>query len=190
MKQINKNLKQILFAHSGGKQGSPGQGSFDLASTLQTELSNEYDIHCPVIDDPEAPTYKMWKKLFNAEFRKITEPFILVGHSLGASMLLKYLSEENPKISFSGLFLLSTPLWGKNGWDVEDFVLRENFEARLKNITSVYLYHCKNDAVVPFNHLDFYKKAFPNSTVRVLNGSDHAFANGLPELVSDIKALT
>lgn len=29
--------KQILFAHSGGTQGSPGQGSYDLVHWLRKE---------------------------------------------------------------------------------------------------------------------------------------------------------
>lgn len=189
MTNSSKEHKQILFAHSGGGQGSPGEGSFDLVSYLKKKLSSEYDIHYPIINDPEAPTYKMWKKLFSTEFKKIKQPLILVGHSLGGSMLLKHLSEERPKITIKALFLVATPLWGRNGWDVEDFVLQENFEAGLKNKTQVYLYHSINDAIVPYKHLDFYKVAFPHSTVRVLNGTDHAFANGLPELVADIKAL-
>lgn len=189
MTNTNKEPKQILFAHSGGGQSHPGEGSFDLVSSLKQQLSNEYDIHYPIIDDPEAPTYKMWKKLFSTEFKRRKQPIILVGHSLGGSMLLKYLSEERPKISISALFLVAIPLWGKNGWAVEDFVLQENFEAELKHITKVYLYHCKKDAIVPFEHLNFYKAAFPHSIVRVLNGTDHAFATGLPELASDIKAL-
>lgn len=181
--------KQIFFAHSGGRQGHPGEGSFDLVSSLKQQLSNGYDLHYPIIDDPEVPTYKMWKKLFFKEFKRIEQPVILIGHSLGGSMLLKYLSEERPKIDISALFLVAVPLWGKNGWEVDDFVLQDNFEADLKHIPKVYLYHCKKDAIVPFEHLHFYKAAFPHSIVRVLNGTDHAFASGLPELVSDIKVL-
>ena len=189
MTSAKKELKEILFAHSGGGQGSPGEGSFDLVSWLRSELSKEYNIRYPIIDNPESPTYKMWKKLFTKEFKKIGQSVILVGHSLGGSMLLKYLSEERPNISTSALFLVSTPFWGKDGWEVEDFVLQENFEATLKHINNVYLYHCKSDKIVPFQHLNFYKKAFPHSIVRILNGTDHAFSKGLPELVSDIKKL-
>lgn len=191
MKMAQKigNPKKIIFAHSAGAQSGTGEGSFDLVTTFRTELSNEYIIYYPVIDNPEAPTYKMWKKLFDAEFRNKTEPFLLVGHSLGSSMLLKYLSEENPDISISGLFLISTPLWGKNGWDVEDFVLKDGFEAKLKDIRNVYFYHCKNYEIVPLHHLNFYRSAFPHANIKVINGSDHAFASGLPELVSDIKVL-
>ena len=189
MTNTGKEPKQIFFAHSGGAQGHPGEGSFDLVSSLKQQLSNEYDIHYPIIDDPEVPTYKMWKKLFSAEFKRIKQPVILIGHSLGGSVLLKYLSEERPKIAVSALFLVATPLWGKNGWEVEDFVLQEGFESELKHITKVYLYHCNKDAIVPFEHLSFYKAAFPHAIVRVLDGTDHAFATGLPELVADIQAL-
>lgn len=186
---MKNNVKQVLFAHSAGAQGSAGQGSFDLVSYLQTALSKEYEIHYPIIDDPEAPTYAMWKKMFDSEFKKVTQPVILVGHSLGGSTLLKYLSEEQPHISISGLFLVAIPHWGKNGWDVDDFVLKENFERSLVQVPEPYLYHSKHDEIVPFRHLDFYKKAFKGATVRELDGTDHAFARGLPELVSDIQKL-
>jgi hypothetical protein len=95
---------KILFAHSGGEQGSAGQGSFDLVAYLEKELGNEFEIHYPIIDDPEAPTYEMWKMLFAKEFKTIVQPTILIGHSLGGSMLLKYISEEKPKISISCFF--------------------------------------------------------------------------------------
>ena len=185
----NKSLKQILFAHSAGKQDGPGEGSFDLVNTLQKELANEYHIHFPLIAQPDAPTYQMWKQLFDAELQEKTEPMILIGHSLGASTLLKYLSEEKPTITILGLFLISTPFWSKKGWDTNDFVLKEGFESELPHIPYVFLYHSKDDDMVPFNHLDFYKKAFPKAMVRALKGNDHAFENGLPVLVSDLKKL-
>jgi uncharacterized protein len=181
--------KKILFAHSAGEQGSKGEGSYDLVSYLQEELVNEYEISYPIIEVPESPTYKNWKNMLQKEFTAIEEPVILVGHSLGGSVLLKYLSEESPKILVLALFLVAAPHWGKDGWNVEDFVLNENFELKLNHIKHVFLYHCKEDEIVPFKHLSFYQKAFPNATVRLLNGTDHVFANGLPELVNDIKKL-
>ncbi|MEQ6119407.1 alpha/beta hydrolase [Reichenbachiella sp. MALMAid0571] len=178
---------KILFAHSGGGQGGAGQGSFDLVSYLKKELQNDFEIHYPIIDDPEDPSYQKWKKLLSKEFENLDQPVMLIGHSLGGSMLLKYISEEKPNISISSLFLVATPHWGKNGWDIDEFVLQENFEHKLGKIATVFLYHCKEDLIVPFKHLNFYKKVFPNAIVRILNGTDHAFSNGLPELVGDIK---
>src|SRR5690606_23113232 len=98
MKKADIKPKRILFAYSAGSQDGSGEGSFDLVSTLKTELSDEYNIQYPIIDDPDAPTYQAWKKL-DSVFEKNMEPLILIGHSLGGSVLLKYLSEEEVDIS-------------------------------------------------------------------------------------------
>ncbi|GAA5225019.1 alpha/beta hydrolase [Membranihabitans marinus] len=179
---------KVLFAHSGGGQGDVGQGSFDLVKNLKNELGSQFEVLYPIIDAPEAPTYQMWNNLFAKELKKANQPIILIGHSLGASMLLKFISEEKPNILISAMYLVATPLWGKNGWDVDDFALKDNFENELKQVNKIFLYHCKDDSIVPFKHLNFYKKAMPDATVRVLNGTDHAFAKGLPELVDDINS--
>ncbi|MBC8051909.1 MAG: hypothetical protein H7Y13_02480 [Sphingobacteriaceae bacterium] len=83
-------------------------------------------------------------------------------------MLLKYLSEEEPNILISALFLISIPHWGKNGWDVEDFEMRKSFGTEQNHINKVYLYHSENDTIVPFEHLNFYKSALPHATIRIL----------------------
>lgn len=189
MKKADIKPKRILFTHSAGSQDGSGEGSFDLVSTLKTELSDEYNIQYPIIDDPDAPTYQAWKKLLDSVLEKNMEPLILIGHSLGGSVLLKYLSEEEVDISIAGLFLISIPLWGTEGWNVDEFVLPDNFEAKLGLSSNVYLYHSRGDETVPFEHLNFYKNAFPYATVRELEGKDHAFAGGLPELISDIKSI-
>lgn len=181
--------KQLLFAHSGGPQGAPGQGSYDLAVYLKNILGEQYNIIYPLIEDPEAPTYAMWKTLFKTQFKGLTQPVILIGHSLGGSMLLKYLSEERPGIAISGLFLIAIPQWSANGWDVADFALSENFEAGLPPLGPVYFYQGTHDPVVPFGHLNFYKQHFKNAVFRQLDVSDHAFALGLPQLLNDLASL-
>ncbi|MEP7252030.1 MAG: alpha/beta hydrolase [Ginsengibacter sp.] len=181
-----KKLKKILFAHSAGPQYGKGKGSFDLVKYLRSKLSGEFQIMFPVIEQPKAPTYSKYKKMFAASFAKITEPVILIGHSLGSSTLLKYLSEEKPGISVQGLFLVATPHWKSN---MKEFELKKDFQTFLKDIPIIYLYHSKTDAHVPIEHLTFYENAFNTATVRKLPGKEHAFPEGLPELVEDIKAL-
>lgn len=186
---MDSPLELVLFAHSGGGQGYPGQGSFDLVSCLRQELVGKYEITYPIIEDPEAPTYEMWQRLFSQEFNKLHKPKILVGHSLGGSMLLKYLSEEKPNVDISALFLIAIPHWGETGWEVDDFKMNTDLGGELSHITKIFFYHSHDDFIVPFTHLEFYKSAFPNAIIRVLKGNDHAFAKGVPELVSDIRSL-
>ena len=170
--------------HSAGPQYGKGKGSYDLVKYLKTKLAGEFEILFPTIEKPNSPTYEKFKKMFASTFNDITEPIILVGHSLGGSTLLKYLSEEKPDISITGLFLVATPHWKSN---MKEFQLKENFQASLKNIPAIFLYHSKNDSEVPFEHLKFYETAFKTATVRALPGKEHSFSKGLPPLASDIK---
>jgi uncharacterized protein len=186
MAKSKKELRKILFAHSAGPQYGKGKGSYDLVMYLKSKLSDEFEILFPIIEKPKSPTYEKFKKMFAVAFAKITEPVILIGHSLGGSTLLKYLSEEKPAISTSALFLISTPHWKSN---MKEFELKTNFQAFLKDIPTVFLYHCKNDTDVPFENLKFYEDSFKTSIVRELPGKEHTFSKGLPELVADIKSL-
>lgn len=178
--------KQIFFAHSGGAQGSPGQGSFNFVEWLRSSLEKEYRIHYPIIENPEEPTYGMWKSMFDKEFPKLRGEVILIGHSLGGSMLLKYLSEVKSKFQIKGLFLIAIPFWGEDGWNVDDFVLSDHFSEHLPVLSTVHLFHSINDTIVPFQHVEFYKSHIPNAMIHKLNGDDHAFVDGLPKLVEQI----
>jgi predicted alpha/beta hydrolase family esterase len=179
-------VQKILFAHSAGPQYGKGKGSYDLVEYLKSKLSHEYKILFPTIEKPTAPAYEKFKKMFASVFATITDPVILIGHSLGGSTLLKYLSEEKPVIPITGLFLVATPHWGSN---MKEFQLKKDFQAALKNIPAIFLYHSTNDTEVPFENLAFYENAFTTATVRKLPGKEHTFSKGLPQLLSDIQSI-
>jgi len=181
-----KSKIKIFFAHSAGPQYGPGKGSYDLVKYLKSKLPKRYQILFPIIEKPNSPAYDKFKKMFKLTFGKITEPIILVGHSLGSSTLLKYLSEEKPDVSILGLFLISTPYWKSN---MKEFQLKENFQTSLKDIPKVFLYHSIDDTEVPIDNLEFYENAFKTAAVHKLKGNEHTFPQGLPQLVSDIKSV-
>lgn len=181
--------KQILFAHSGGSQDGPGNGSYDFVEWLRKSLGERYEISYPIIENPEEPTYKMWKTMLDKEFARLQGESILIGHSLGGSMLLKYLSETESNLRIDGLFLVATPYWGKDGWDMDDFKLKSDFSKNLPALRSLHLFHCANDPIIPFDHLKLYRKSLPSAVCHELNCSSHAFSEGLPELVETFKKL-
>lgn len=180
--------KEVLFIHSAGPQGHH-EGSDFLVTHLRKALGEEYEIHFPKMPDPENPHYKLWSKKLKKELSSMTGEKILVGHSLGGSILLKYLSEEEPTKKVAGLFVVAAPFWGKEDWDVEEYKLQENFSSHLEGVEKVYLYHSKDDEVVPVAHLAYYTKELPYSTPRQVTNRGHLFGKGLPELVEDIKRL-
>jgi serine hydrolase len=117
---------------------------------------------------------------------------ILIGHSLGSSFLLKYLSEEKIENPIAGIFLMATPYWGGDGWLYEGYegiALPEDFASKLPSGAPIFLYHSRDDGIVPFAHLALYEEKLPQATIRALDGRGHQFNNDLSEVASDIAHL-
>ena len=178
--------KQVLFIHSAGPQGIH-QGSSDLIANLQDQLGKAYHVLSPVMPDPD---YSLWKAQIANEINALNGEVLFVGHFLGGSMLLKYLSEEDCQLTVPGLFLIAAPYWGKDDdWQNEEYTLSNSFAAKLSHISKLFLYHSRHDPVVPFAHAQHYAKQLPQAVTREYEGDDHYFREGLPELVDDIKRL-
>ncbi|RKD73565.1 hypothetical protein ATL39_1861 [Sinobaca qinghaiensis] len=181
--------KQVLFIHSAGPQ-KPSEGSNGLTAYLKEALGAEYQLLTPEMPNPEDPRYSLWKEQLEKEFTGLDREVILVGHSLGGSVLVKYLAEKTVIPVIAGLFLVATPYWGgKKGWQAEEFNFPVDFASRLPSISRICLYHSQNDEVVPFSHLEHFNKQLPNAETRILEGHDHTFQHGLPALVDDIQQI-
>ncbi|MEN0052855.1 MAG: alpha/beta fold hydrolase [Mucilaginibacter sp.] len=177
----------IFFAHSAGAQHAKGMGSFDLVEHLRNTLGTNYEITFPIVSEPERPAYRHWRDMLDRELSNLPDPVILVGHSLGASVLLKYLSETQTNLQIRGMFLVAAPQWNKDGWNSSEWAVQKDFDTHLPPIPACYFYHCLNDPIVPFNHLAFYRRLFKTAIFRELSCQDHAFSNGLKELITDIR---
>ncbi|MCS1351498.1 alpha/beta hydrolase [Mechercharimyces sp. CAU 1602] len=181
--------KQVLFIHSAGSQNLH-QGSSDLKAYLQKAFSDEYILLDPDMPDPENPKYTLWKDQLDKVFASLDSGVILIGHSLGGSVLLKYLSEEVCTQTVAGLFMIAAPYWGEdNDWLAEEYTLSEDFALKLPPISQIFLYHSCYDEIVPPVHLEHYMRKLPQANIRMLDGSEHAFSDGVPELIDDIKEL-
>lgn len=101
--------KQVLFIHSAGPQGID-QGSCDLIADLKEQLGEVYHVSSPAMPDPD---YALWKAQIANEIEALDEEVLLIGHSLGGSVLLKFLSEEGCRRTVSGLFLIAAPTGAK-----------------------------------------------------------------------------
>ncbi len=180
--------KHILFIHSAGPQ-QQGEGSSGLVTYLKNELGNDFEIHHPLMPDPENPRYDAWKKKLHKDLSTLQGEAILIGHSLGGSVILKYLSEEKYTASIKALFLVSTPYWGKTSWEMDEYVLGKDFAEKITPFSHLFLYHSKGDEWVPFSHLKLYATELPNAVIREIEGHEHEFSNGLLQLIEDIKQL-
>ena len=182
--------KHVLFIHGAGAGAYAADKK--LAASLQHSLGPEYDVHCPAMPDEENAPYDQWKHHIEKELATMQEPIMLIGHSVGASIIMKCMSEIEVQKPIAGIFLMATPFWGGNGWryeGYEELALPKGFAARLPRGASLFLYHSRDDEVVPFAHLTLYAEQLPQATVREFDGRGHQFNNDLSQVAVDIMSL-
>jgi predicted alpha/beta hydrolase family esterase len=178
--------KRILFIHSAGPQESD-RGSMKLIQYLRLEKDSGYRIIAPDMPTPTRPVYGPWKRELEKHLEFIDDDVILIGHSLGASLLLKYFSEMPYQKPIAGLFLVAAPFWGfDNNWHLPDFTLMPNFGQRLVSIPKIFFYHSKDDEIVPVTHLYRFADQVTFATCRELDHGGHLFHVGIPQLSRDI----
>ncbi|MDE4086578.1 alpha/beta hydrolase [Planococcus maritimus] len=180
-------MNQILFIHSAGPQDEQ-EGSSGLLQYLKQQLDAEFQIIAPKMPQPEDPHYAPWKQVLKKEIESLSDDAIVVTHSLGGSVLFKFLSEQTPRKPFAKIIAVAAPYWEINSqWAIEEFLLEENFGSRITPLPEVVLFHSAGDPVVPFSHSQKYSEKLSNTTLRKLAGNDHLFSNGIRELVSEIR---
>jgi predicted alpha/beta hydrolase family esterase len=179
--------KQVLFIQGGGEDGYEADAA--LAASLQKALGSEYEIYYPEIEsDESAPDYGWIQELAN----KISEAqhnVSIVAHSFGASMTLKYLTENSLQKKITGLFLMATPFWdGNEDWQ-KGIMLHKNFADKIPKEIPLFLYHCRDDEEIPFSHLERYKQKLTRAVFREIKSGGHQLNNDLTVVANDIKSL-
>ena len=187
---LHRYNAQILFVQGGGSGAHKEDER--LVASLRNALGAEYEVHYPRMPDESDPEYERWKPQIKRELAAIEKKVTLVGHSLGASFLLKYLSEEKIDTIVAGIFLIETPYWGGDGWRYEGYesvALPKDFPSKLPSGTPIFFYHSRDDEIVPFAHLTLYARKLPQATIRALDARGHQLKNDLSEVAADIKSL-
>ena len=178
--------KTVLFIHGVGEGAYEEDGR--LAASLQNALGSAYEVRYPKMVNEESPEYADWKAQIAAELATLDGEVFLVGHSVGGSVLLKYLSEKLVEQPIAGLFLLAAPYWGDDEfWKWDEAQLPQDIAAKLASIPRIFFYHSRDDEVVPFAHLARYAARLPQANIREVDGRGHQFGNDLADVAGDIK---
>lgn len=173
-----------------------GAGAYEedkqLATSLSHSLGPQYEVHYPALPHEEDASYEEWKHHLEKEVAPMQGPIVLVGHSVGASILIKWMSEMETEKPIAGVFLLACPFWGGNGWrysGYEELMLLTDRATNLSKGRQIFLYHCRDDAIVPFDHLALYAQIFPEAMVGEREEGGHQFNNDLSFVAEAIKSL-
>jgi predicted alpha/beta hydrolase family esterase len=179
---------QPLFVQGGG-EAVHGEWDNQLVESLERGLGPDYEIRYPRMPNEADPQYTNWRAALKKELAKLDEGAILVGHSIGGTMLVAALADEPPIQAPRGVFLVSAPFVGKGGWPSGDIQPMSDLGARLPEHVPIYLYHGSEDETAPFAHVGLYEAAIPQAVVRRLAGRDHQLNNDMSKVAADISGL-
>ena len=110
---MDTTITGVLFIQGAG-EGSDVEDMI-LKQDLQKELGLDFEVIRPEMGDEADAPYYLWKKRIQEEITVTHNPIILVGHSLGASELMRVLTEIRVETTVVGVFLLVAPFWGGRG---------------------------------------------------------------------------
>src|SRR5262249_4798880 len=131
---------QVLFIQGAGS-GTHDDWDNHLVEQLGRELGSGYEIRYPRMPNEADPHYARWKAAIKHELAGLSDGAILVGHSVGATILVNTLADETLELTLSGIFLLSAPFIGDGGWPAEDIKPMSSLGKRLPESLPVYIYH-------------------------------------------------
>ncbi len=161
----------------------------DWKMMLQQKLGDEFEVYVPSMPSKQNAKYAEWKIWFE-KFVPFMEPnVILVGHSLGAIFLAKYLSENAYPVTIRATLLVGAPFNTLTNHPLADFNLGTDLTLLSKQAGEIFLYHSKDDNVVPYSNFQDYQHALPDARAFSFNDRGHFVGEHFPEILETIRSL-
>jgi predicted alpha/beta hydrolase family esterase len=161
----------------------------DWKSHLNEYLGEGYEIIFPRMPNSQNAKYAEWKIWFERHFPFVQDDIILIGHSLGALFLVRYLSENNFPKKIKAVLLVAAPNDMDDAQGRWEFGVPKEFSKLTAQGGKIIFYHSKDDKIVPFSELAKYQNLLPSATYRIFEDRGHFNQETFPELVADIKSL-
>lgn len=182
-------MKKVFRIHGYG--GEPNGG---WAPWLLGELAKKDIWACaPQMPTPEYPKPEEWIKEITRQIDKPSEDIILVGHSLGATGILRYLETLSDNDRLGGVvlvsgFMESLPLERHRPLDI--FVMEKfDVEKIKKTAGKITIVHAKDDPSVPFSIAENMSKELGCDLIALDKGGHLSGSSGCYELPEVLEAV-
>lgn len=177
----------VVFLHGAGR------GAYDedarMVESLARELGEGYAAHYPRLPEEDDEGDRRWFEAIDAALAETAPSIVLVAHSAGGYVLLRYLTSRRLTTPIAAICLIAVPFPGGDAeWTFDGFELPSDLDQRLPADAAVRLYASEDDATVPFAHRDLYAAAIPRARVRTTTGG-HQLGDDLRAVADDIRAL-
>ena len=180
--------RQLLFVQGGGTD-THDKWDNKLVDSLASSLGDTYDVLYPRMPNESNPEYGPWSAKLQNDLEHLHDGAIVIGHSLGGTILINTLATDPPNRALGAIFLLGAPFVGEGGWPADDWTPSGNLGRAMPANVPVHIYHGLADETAPPAHADLYARAIPQAVVTRMPGLDHQFNNNLREVAAAIKLL-
>lgn len=175
-----------LYAMLRSRKFDPYQEKRYWRDSVIEELGDSYECHTLRMPNPNWADYTAWKIWFEKMVPYLRDGVVLVGHSLGASFLLRYLSENKPPVSVEQLHLVSPVVMEFP--DCEGFITDlSTWDGFKTDSKEVHLWHSTDDTIVPISHSERLKELYPMAQLHRFTDRFHFIGESFPELLKEIK---
>ena len=145
-----------------------------------------YDIIYPSMPNSENAVYEEWKIYFEKLLAFLEDDVQIIGHSLGAMFLAKYLNGHPLKAPVKRLLLVAGGYDDESEEDLGSFKV-ESVKNLPRSAAEIHLFHSKDDPVVPFSELAKYQADIPTAISHVYDGRGHFIGTEFPEILEVMK---
>lgn len=190
-------MKQVLIIHGGESFSSYDAYINDLRSTeinyerlmLQrkwkawiAEQMPEADVLLPTFPNGYNAVYEEWVIYFEKLIPFFGSDMRLIGHSLGAMFLTKYLHEHQLPAKVRQLVLIAGQYGERRGDDMGSFLVRSATGLE-RSADGIHLFYSKDDPVVDYAGLAAYCADIPQSVIHDFDDRGHFLDETFPELL-------
>lgn len=193
----DNSKKQLLIIHGGSVYRDDNdyyealllypmrlnEGYSDWKSSLQSELSSEFDIVFPRFPLKENAKYWMWELSMDKIVGELTSDATVVCHSLGTCFILKYL-QRHPDVRLGKLILVAPVITEDI---IYDFAPQEItlYEVK-KQFDNLIIFHSQDDVVVDFTEGERVATILQPNTFEVFVDKGHFNMPRCQEIVDAI----
>lgn len=162
----------------------------DWKMNLQDDLGDEYEVFLPKMPNAQNAVYQEWCMWFEKFLPLLDDGVILVGHSLGAVFLAKYLSEHTVTKKIKATLLVAPPFDSDEGRKLPQFAITTSLEKLGTQGGKVIIFHSKDDPVVDFAELAHYQEQLSTAVIRVFEDRGHFNMEDFSEIQLEIQGIS
>lgn len=194
-------MQQILLIHGGDSFSSYDayiqslknqEITYDRLKPQQkwkswmAEQLPDCDVLLPTFPNGYNAVYDEWVIYFEKLIPFFGDDMRLVGHSLGAMFLTKYLNDQQLPQKVHQLILIAGQYGNREGDDMGSFVVH-SAKGLDKSAEEVHLFYSEDDPVIDFESIHGYQSDIPSALAHVFTDRGHFLQPTFPELLSLLK---